>query len=133
MPKQTSRRIIDSQNSAIIRQLQARVNVAGDYVLVADYEDADVLAKLLTVDGAGSELDADLLDGLHALQLPTPGVLDGDIIRWNAATQQWESCSEPFEFAQIVLEPRVSALLDREGSLWYRSTDKTVLVCTNDI
>ena len=33
------------------------------YLLAASYTAADVLAKLLTVDGAGSGLDADLLDG----------------------------------------------------------------------
>ena len=32
----------------------------------ASYTAADVLAKLLTVDGAGTGLDADLLDGQHA-------------------------------------------------------------------
>jgi len=32
----------------------------------ADYTAADVLSKLLTVDGSGSALDADLLDGQHA-------------------------------------------------------------------
>ncbi len=32
----------------------------------SDYTAADVLAKLLTVDGTGSGVDADLLDGLHA-------------------------------------------------------------------
>ena len=36
------------------------------YVLETDYEDADVLAKLLNVDGTGTGLDADLLDGNHA-------------------------------------------------------------------
>jgi hypothetical protein len=33
------------------------------YVQLTDYEDADVLAKVKNVDGAGSGLDADLLDG----------------------------------------------------------------------
>lgn len=35
-------------------------------VTTADYTAADVLAKLITVDGAGSGLDADLLDARHA-------------------------------------------------------------------
>ena len=38
----------------------------GRYVLTSAYSAADVLAKLLTVDGSGSELDADKLDGLQA-------------------------------------------------------------------
>jgi len=33
------------------------------FVLLTDYEDADVLAKIKNVDGSGSGLDADLLDG----------------------------------------------------------------------
>lgn len=37
------------------------------YLLSAAYTAADVLAKLLTVDGASSGLDADLLDGLSSL------------------------------------------------------------------
>lgn len=40
--------------------------VVGNYVLSSDYEDADVLAKIKNVDGAGSGLDADLLDGLNS-------------------------------------------------------------------
>ena len=37
----------------------------GSYVLASAYTDADVLAKLLNVDGAGTGLDADLLDAQH--------------------------------------------------------------------
>lgn len=36
------------------------------YLLATAYTAADVLSKMLTVDGTGSGLDADLLDGLHA-------------------------------------------------------------------
>jgi hypothetical protein len=37
----------------------------GRYLLSAAYTAGDVLAKIATVDGAGSGVDADLLDGLH--------------------------------------------------------------------
>jgi hypothetical protein len=41
---------------------------------------ADVLAKLLAVDGAGSGLDADLLDGVNASTFLTTGsIADGDV------------------------------------------------------
>lgn len=40
--------------------------LSGTYVALTDYEDADVLAKVKNVDGTGSGLDADLLDGLNA-------------------------------------------------------------------
>ena len=36
------------------------------YLLKSSYTASDILAKLKTVDGSGSGLDADLLDGLHA-------------------------------------------------------------------
>lgn len=40
----------------------------------ASYTAADVLSKLLTVDGAGSGLDADLLDGISSAGFNQPGV-----------------------------------------------------------
>ena len=46
----------------------------------ASYTAADVLAKLLTVDGTGTGLDADLLDGLHAAAFVQHGaIVDADI------------------------------------------------------
>ena len=41
-------------------------NEVGTKLATATYTAADVLAKIKTVDGTGSGLDADLLDGLHA-------------------------------------------------------------------
>lgn len=41
----------------------------------ADYTAADVLSKLLTVDGSGSNLDADLLDGLNSATANTPSTI----------------------------------------------------------
>ena len=42
-------------------------------VLTSDYEDSDVLAKIKNVDGTGSGLDADLLDGLNTSSSDTSG------------------------------------------------------------
>lgn len=47
---------------------QGNINTAG-FVPIASYTAADVLAKTLTVDGSGSGLDADLLDGSHLTAL----------------------------------------------------------------
>lgn len=58
------------------------------------------------------------------------GVNTGDIIRYNAATGNWESCVEPFEFTQIVLTPRATPVSDVEGGLFYKSTDNGVYVGT---
>ena len=52
-------RFIMDLSSGIDTQFAAKLNAA-------TYTAADVLAKLLTVDGAGTGLDADLLDGQHA-------------------------------------------------------------------
>ncbi|NBP40717.1 MAG: hypothetical protein EBV34_20255 [Betaproteobacteria bacterium] len=52
-------RFIMDLASGIDTQFAAKLNAAS-------YTAADVLAKLLTVDGAGTGLDADLLDGQHA-------------------------------------------------------------------
>jgi len=50
---------LDGVTSAIQTQLDAKL-------ASASYTASDVLTKLLTVDGTGSSLDADLLDGQHA-------------------------------------------------------------------
>jgi len=52
-------RFIMDLASGIDTQFAAKLNASS-------YTAADVLAKLLTVDGAGTGLDADLLDGQHA-------------------------------------------------------------------
>lgn len=58
-PTHTELNYVDGVTSAIQTQLDAKLASSG-------YTAADVLAKLLTVDGAGSGLDADLLDGLSS-------------------------------------------------------------------
>lgn len=50
---------LDGVTSAIQTQLNSKL-------AATSYTAADVLAKIKTVDGAGSSLDADLLDGMHA-------------------------------------------------------------------
>lgn len=44
-----------------------------DYVLEADYTGANILEKLITVDGAGSLLDADTVDGRQASYFEVAG------------------------------------------------------------
>lgn len=41
------------------------MQLIGEKLPAASYTAADVLAKLLTVDGSGSGLDADMTDGIH--------------------------------------------------------------------
>ena len=59
-------RFIMDLSSGIDAQFAAKLNAAA-------YTAADVIAKLLTVDGAGSGLDADLLDGQHASAFAAAG------------------------------------------------------------
>lgn len=59
-------RFIVDLASGIDAQFAAKLNAA-------TYTAADVLAKLLTVDGSGSGLDADLLDGQHASAFAAAG------------------------------------------------------------
>ena len=58
------------------------------------------------------------------------GTTTGDILRWNASSGAWESTGQPFQFNQIVLVPAAVAPSDIEGGLWYKSTEKSVYVCT---
>ena len=60
------------------------------------------------------------------------GANTGDIIRWNAADNAWESCAEPIDFKQINLTPQSSAVENVEGGMYYKSGDKTIYVCTED-
>jgi hypothetical protein len=59
---------------ADVTNLQTALN---SKLAAADYTAADVLAKLLTVDGAGSGLDADTLDGLSSTAFAKSG---GDLL-----------------------------------------------------
>ena len=58
------------------------------------------------------------------------GLADDDIIRYNSATGNWESCSEPFAFSQITLTPRSSYVSNVEGGMYYDSDDNGVYVGT---
>ena len=57
------------------------------------------------------------------------GTNTGDIIRWNAATGDWESCAEPFEFKGIVLVPMaLPGGVVPEGFVGYNAVDKGIYV-----
>jgi len=60
-----------------------------------------------------------------------PGITTGDFLRWNEDDNTWEVKSEPIEFNQIILTPSIVAILNKEGSLWYDSINKNVMVCTD--
>jgi len=60
------------------------------------------------------------------------GTTTGDTIRYNSVTAAWEVKHEPLVFSQIILTPAAVAILDAEGGMWYKSSDKSVYVCTED-
>ena len=57
------------------------------------------------------------------------GTNTGDIIRYNAATGDWESRAEPFEFKGIVLVPMaLPGGVVAEGYVGYNAVDKGIYV-----
>ena len=56
-------------------------HIYDNFVKLVDYEDSDVLAKIKNVDGSGSGLDADKLDGYHASSfVKTSDYEDADVL-----------------------------------------------------
>lgn len=91
------------------------------------YTAADVLAKLITVDGAGSSLDADTLDGSHASAfapsahthsyLPlSGGILTGELVITGSAPQMKFSDAEHDDFWIHVNANNFYILPDRDDS-----------------
>ncbi len=96
------------------------VRTAGAWVAISAGDlDLDDYA-LATHEHAGSDL------------LPN-GSVAGDFLRWDG--DSWAVAAEPLEMysGQITLTPAAAAALDVEGGLWYKSTDKSVYVCTSDV
>jgi hypothetical protein len=56
------------------------------------------------------------------------GVNTGDIIRYNAATGNWESCVEPFEFKGIVLVPTALPGAPVDGQVGFNIADNALYV-----
>ena len=56
------------------------------------------------------------------------GTATGDIIRWNAATGDWESCAEPFEFQGIVLVPMALPGAPVDGMVGFNIADNGLYV-----
>jgi len=79
---------------------------------------------------SGVAYTGDLRWILHDVFAFEDGTNTGDIIRWNAVTEAWESNSEPLDFTQVNLTPQAAAVEDTEGGVYYKSTDKSVYVCT---
>lgn len=64
----------------------------------------------------------------QAASLPA-AVNTGDIIRFNALTQAWETAAEPFLLNGIILSPLSSGPSEQEGTVYYSSGTKGIHVC----
>ena len=58
------------------------------------------------------------------------GTNTGDLIRYNAVSGEWEAEAEPSTFKGFVLTPALASLVEVEGAVFYSSTDKAILICT---
>lgn len=67
-------------------------------------------------------------DGDPGIGVLPAGTNTGDIIRYNAATGDWESCAEPFEFQGIVLVPMTLPGSPVEGFVGYNVADNGLYV-----
>jgi len=68
-------------------------------------------------------------DGHDGSGIFPDGSATGDIIRWNAATGDWESRAEPFAFKGIVLVPMaLPGGVVAEGFIGYNAADKGIYV-----
>jgi hypothetical protein len=83
-----------ANSDAKIATQKATKTYADTKLASSDYTAADVLTKIKTVDGAGSGLDADLLDGINAADFLTEAEaslayqpLDSDLTSWAGVTR----------------------------------------------
>ena len=79
----------------------------------------------VVIDASGSRKTAVVRGMLPA------GVNTGDLVRYNAATGAWETNAEPDAFKGLVLTPALASLIEAEGAVYYQSSSKHILVCTD--
>jgi len=112
--------VMDSQNSDTVDNLDLRIN--GDVLEISEdggstwspvsMTPADVLAALITVDGTGSELDADTTDGIHLR-------INSDILEISNDGSTWSAVS-------MTPADILAALLTVDGSGSGLDADKVV-------
>ena len=73
--------VVDDSHNHIIGNVDGLQTALNDKLDASTYTAADVLSKLLTVDGTGSGLDADTIDGVNSTQLflNTGGSISGNV------------------------------------------------------
>lgn len=59
------------------------------------------------------------------------GSVTGDVLRYNAVAGDWEVKQEPLAFKGLVLTPALTALVEAEGAIFYSSSEKAVMICTD--
>ena len=77
-----------------------------------------------------AEHSDDLVSGEPRIYHLPDGETTGEFVRYNSVTGAWEVSSEPVVLKGLVLTPALASLIDAEGAIYYNSTQKAVLVCT---
>lgn len=90
---------------------------------MAHLEDIDNIAPADSLKAGADTLNTwrARLDDIYDVFAALEGSTTGDIIRWNATTEVWESAAEPLTFTEIILTPTASAPSDTEGGIFYKT------------
>lgn len=99
---------------------------------MAHLEDIDHIAPADSLKAGAQKINLirERLDAVYDVFAALEGSTTGDIIRWNATTEAWESAAEPLTFTQIILTPASSAPSDVEGGIFYKSSDNSIYIGT---
>ena len=67
------------------------------------------------------QLNKKNLDDIEDVDASSP--TDGDIIRFNSGTGNWEAVAEPFSFTQINFTPQSEPVESTEGGMYFNADD----------
>lgn len=124
-------------NSEVAAAVVASHTRSHSLISSLDHTSLATSGQLLKANASGlpvdaTNTDAEVAAAVMASHAHPDGTTTGDFLRWNSVSEAWEVSTQPIEVTQITLTPAEAAALDAEGGLWYKSTDKSVYVCTDD-
>jgi hypothetical protein len=111
------------ETTAIVPQSEAIVVEARTEAAIIAPQPEAVVIEVGKQGPAGTPIN---LDDLLDVRAPAP--TDGDLIRYNAVTGDWESCAEPFEFQGIVLAPMALPGAPVDGQVGFNIADNGLYV-----
>jgi hypothetical protein len=124
-------------NSEIAAAIVASHTRSHSLISALDHSSLATSGQMLKANADGlpidaTNTDAEIAAAVTASHAHPDGVTTGDFLRWNSVSEAWEVSEQPIEVTQITLTPTAAAALDSEGGLRYKSTEKSVYVCTDD-